>query len=168
MTSTGQKRDVENPQWVIESIDRELSHYRKRVGQIFFFGMILEVLILGGKEKILLGGVGEIQTAIIYTTLFVLIPIIVVLFGHEYLNRIKMLKENRSSFLEPFNLGNTFPISGHHGINEIHTMSGVLISLSLAGICIFWVNALHPLSSNCESETSYNKSIQPTADASVD
>lgn len=136
--------ELENPQWVCEAIDRELSHYRKRVGQIFFFGFVLEVLILGGKEQILLGSIGNVEKASIYTVLFVAIPLIVLLFGREYLQRIHMLKESRNTFLERFNLKDVFPVSRHHRINEIHTLSVVLISLSLAGIFIFWVNALHP------------------------
>ncbi len=165
MTSVDQKPDIKNPQWLIEAIDRELSHYRKRVGQIFFFGFFLEVLVLGGKEKILLGGVSETEKAIIYTLLFLTIPSIALLFGREYLSRIHMLKESRNSFLELFGLNDVFPISRHHRVNEIHTMTGVLVSLSLAGIIIFWVNALNPLDRNCENETSYNKSIKPIANA---
>ncbi|MCG8313966.1 MAG: DUF1572 domain-containing protein [Pseudomonadales bacterium] len=162
------KLTIESPQWVIESIDRELAHYRKRVGQIFFFGFILEVLILGGKEKILLDGVGVIETATIYTILFVAIPVIVVVFGREYLNRIHILKESRNLFLEKFNLSNVFPTSKHHRLNEIHTMSVVLTSLSLAGILVFWINALNPIIESCPKKTSYSKSMHATAGASAD
>jgi hypothetical protein len=36
---------------ILEAIDREIAFYRRRAGQVFFLGLTVEVLILTGREK---------------------------------------------------------------------------------------------------------------------
>ena len=42
----------EQARHVLEAIDREIAFYRRRAGQVFFLGLTVEVLILAGREKI--------------------------------------------------------------------------------------------------------------------
>jgi len=137
---TEKENIIDNPQWVMEAIDREISHYRKRVGQVFFYGFLLEVLIIGGEKKILLSGVDPTAKVIVYTIFFAAIPMIAALLGHEYLSRIRMLKQSRESLLRSFSLENVFPNGQDHFVNEIWTLWSVLAVLSAAGASIFWLN----------------------------
>ena len=158
MTEPSKKFDTMNFQIVMEALDRELSHYRKRVGQIYFFGFFLEILILGGKEKIYLGNIGQNLTAGIYSFLFIIIFCIVALYGREYLRRISSLKDERNKMYKQCNNDHEFPSSKNHKVNELNTMSTVLLLLTIVGIGIFWINAIY--SSN---DISCNESIQKAA-----
>lgn len=81
-----------SPSSVLESIDRELDFYRKRAGQVFFFGLLTEVLILAGKEEILLGNRWPVLRPALYTLMFVLVAYTGYRLGNEYKVRIHTLK----------------------------------------------------------------------------
>ena len=128
-------------QWQIEALDREIAHYRKRAGQIYFFGFLLEVMILGGKESIQLGDIGNLYIAIIYTILFLSILAAAYYFGDVYWARISNLKKNRSTVLTDAKLTDMYQGETK---NEIKSLSWLLLCLSLAGIVIIWLNFLNP------------------------
>lgn len=39
---------------ILDSIDREIAFFRRRSGQVYFFGILAEVLILSGEQQTLL------------------------------------------------------------------------------------------------------------------
>lgn len=125
------------PDSVLESLDRELGFYRKRAGQVFFFGLLAEVLILAGKERILLGDRWPILRPLIYSVMFVMVAYFGRRFGTEYKDRIHTLKRNRQELLK--NLGYEIDYPRDRPLSEIKSINFILGFLSIIGIVLVWL-----------------------------
>ena len=125
------------PDSVLESIDRELDFYRKRAGQVFFFGLLAEVLILAGKERILLGDRWPALRPALYTLMFGLVAYTGYRLGNEYKSRIHILKHSRRSLLEDHNYKTEYPI--RRDLSEIKFINIILVSLSIVGSILVWL-----------------------------
>ena len=92
---------------VLQSIDAEISFFRRRSGQVYFFGLLAEALILVGREKIILsrGTDDSSWTAppwtdpLIQSVFFVAVAVIGIMLGSEYRRRISFLKLSRIKML---------------------------------------------------------------------
>jgi hypothetical protein len=121
---------------VLEGIDREISFYRKRAGQIYFFGFLVEGLFLVGEQKLVfpknLSGWSSYANAI----LFLLIGAIGFYLGREYRTRIHTLRESRISLLEAFGYIDFYSHPKDKGMSEIKTLYRLLMTLSIVGAVI--------------------------------
>jgi hypothetical protein len=126
-----------SPDSVLESIDRELDFYRKRAGQVFFFGLLAEILILAGKERILLGDRWPALRPALYTLMFGLVAYTGYRLGNEYKVRIHTLKHSRRNLLEDQNYKTEYPIG--RDLSEIKFINFILVSLSIIGSILVWL-----------------------------
>src|SRR5438270_12653014 len=85
--------DLKEPTTVLQAIDREIDFYRKRSGEVFFFGLLVEVLILAGREKVVLTATSPLAQPIVYSIMFVAVAAIGIALGSEYRSRIRLLKD---------------------------------------------------------------------------
>ena len=125
------------PDSLLESLDRELGFYRKRAGQVFFFGLLAEVLILAGKERILLGNRWPILHPLIYSLMFLMVAYFGRRFGMEYRDRIHALKHSRHELLK--NLGYEIDYPRGRPRSEIKSINFILGFLSIIGIVLVWL-----------------------------
>lgn len=130
-----------NPNSVLESLDREITFYRRRAGQVFFFSLLIEALILCGREQIDLLKAGQYQSAVLYTMFYVAVAAAGIFLGTEYRHRLHILKERRVSLLEKNEFNATFPLGKDQRLSEIQVLYVVLIFLSSSGISLVWLNA---------------------------
>ncbi|MFZ5449351.1 MAG: hypothetical protein ACOZFS_12005 [Thermodesulfobacteriota bacterium] len=139
--ATGNNFD-ENIEHVLQAIDRELSFYRRRAGQVFFLGLLLEVLILAGKEQIAIKIPWVGIRPFVYSIFFIAVAFIGIALGYEYRNRIHILKEARNRIIIRYKLDDIdiYPKTGGIIISEIVMLYVVLSSLSTCGIIIVWLN----------------------------
>jgi hypothetical protein len=75
---------------ILQAVDREIDFYRKRSGQVFFFSLLVEVLILAGREKILLPERWPLLQPTVYSILFIAVAAIGIALGAEYRGRIRI------------------------------------------------------------------------------
>lgn len=129
--------DLKNPDSVLEALDRELDFYRKRAGQVFFFGLLVEGLILAGKEQVLLGNRWPWVRPITYTLMFIAVAAIGTTLGSEYRARIHTLKDSRLRLLKDLKHHNVYPADRR--ISEIKVMYVVLWFLSSVGVILVWL-----------------------------
>ena len=129
-------RENENLKTLLEFIDREISFYRKRAGQIYFLGFLIEGLILVGEQKVSIPNLSEVFTIVLHILLFIAIGSIGRYLGLEYRNRVHILKDSRLEILVYFGYKNVFPTPLDKVRSEIKTLYTLLISLSVAGVLI--------------------------------
>ena len=125
---------------VLESVDRELAFYRRRVGQVLFIGLVVEAAILTSAQKIKLEAAPEWQRACVETFLFCAVAAAGIALGCEYSRRIGYLKKRRVKLIPP-EYGEVFPRPKAHLVSEIGTLVFALFSLSSAGTFIAWLDA---------------------------
>lgn len=121
---------------LLDAIDREIAFYRHRAGQVFFVSLAVEVLILAGREKIVVPKTEPWIQPLTYGMLFVAVAVFGILLGREYRDRIHKLKAERRKKAD-FD-----PPSGGFTLSEIEMLYIVLVFLSSAGLILVWVNAL--------------------------
>ena len=121
---------------VLEAIDREIAFYRRRAGQVFFLGLAVEVLILAGRERIIVPGTWPWIRPLSYGILFIAVAVFGILLGREYRNRIWVLKVDRSK------TAGFGPPPGGVTLSEIEMLYVVLVFLSSSGLVLVWLNAL--------------------------
>ena len=80
---------------ILEAIDREIAFYRRRAGQVFFLGLTVEVLILAGRERIVVPAAWPWIQPLSYGVLFIAVAAVGILLGREYRGRIHVLKRER-------------------------------------------------------------------------
>lgn len=122
---------------LLEALDREIDFYRKRAGQVFFFGLLVEVLILAGKERVLLGSKWPLVRPVTYSLLFIAVAAIGIILGREYRKRIHTLKSSRSGLLRELKYQDQYP--KNRTVSEIRVMYIVLLFLSSIGIILVWL-----------------------------
>ena len=126
---------------MLESVDREIAFDRRRAGQVFFFGLLVEGLILTGHEGIgTPPGWSHWQGAGLETLLFVAVAAVGIALGSEYRRRIDHLKKQRDAMLEKSGHNHVFPQKMDQRISEIQVLYVTLVFLSSAGIFITWLN----------------------------
>ena len=126
---------------VLESLDREIAFYRRRSGQVFFFSLLIEVLILTGREKVVLPATWALESCIVYTTFFVIVAAVGIFLGIEYHNRIHILRDSRDELVRHTGYSNVYPSATDQRISEIQVLCFVYIFLSSAGISFILANA---------------------------
>lgn len=134
--------NLEEADTVLQALDREVDFYRKRAGQIFFFSLLVEVLILAGREKVLLPETWPLMQAFTYSVLFIAVAAIGIALGSEYRRRIRILKDSRMEILEMKKYLNVYPSEHEQGLSEIQVLYVVLVFLSSGGIILVWLNKL--------------------------
>jgi len=127
---------------ILQAMDREIDFYRKRSGQVFFFSLLVEVLILAGREKILLPERWPLLQPIVYSILFIAVAAIGIALGAEYRGRIRILKDSRLDLLEKLSYQHIYPTEIDQGLSEIQVLYVVLIFMSSGGLMLVWLNAL--------------------------
>ena len=125
---------------VLESVDREIAFDRRRAGQVFFFGLLVEGLILTGHEGIRTPPAWSWQQAGLETLLFVAVAAMGIALGSEYRRRIHHLKSQRDAMLAKSGHEHVFPQKMDQRISEIQVLYVMLVFLSSAGIFIAWLN----------------------------
>lgn len=123
----------------VESLDREIAFYRKRAGQVFFLGLLVEGLILAGREKIVVPKTPLWMKPLTYGIFFIAVAVIGSLLGSEYRKRIHHLKEKRIRLDADHEI---YPKTGGIVLSEIQVLYLVLIFLSSCGSMIVWFNAI--------------------------
>ncbi len=138
---TKSRRD---PKSTLESIDREIAFYRRRAGQVFFFGLLAEAVILVGRQKVFFSDIfGEPEKAIVYAIFFFAVAVVGTFLGSEYRRRLHILKDSRIEVIEEIGYKNVFPSSIDRIFSEIIVLYIVLWFISLSGIIIVWLS-IHP------------------------
>jgi len=147
---------------VLRALDREIAFYRKRSGQVFFFGLLVEVLIIAGKETIVfveqipnLAGPEKIPTLagrVVYSILFIAVAAVGIALGAEYRRRIRILKDSRAKVLQELGFEFVYPSASDQGLSEIQVLYVVLVLLSSGGIILVWLN---PVLNTSKESTSF-------------
>jgi hypothetical protein len=122
---------------LLEAVDRELAFYRRRAGQVFFLGLLVEALILAGQRKL--------QTPVslpwlpeaVYVLLFIAVAAAGIALGSEYRKRIHILKAARDEIIS-YDFGKKDIYSKIGGINlsDIGMLYVVLVFLSSGGLIL--------------------------------
>lgn len=136
------QKDLKDASSVLEAIDRELAFYRRRAGQVFFMGLLVEVLILAGREKVVVPATWPWVQPFAYGILFAVVAVIGMALGLEYRRRIHDLKESRTNILKRLDYKDIYPPTGGHRLSEIQVLYVVLIFLSSSGLILVWLNSL--------------------------
>jgi len=134
------KGDVKDLGSILEALDREMGFFRKRAGEVFFFGLLVEVLILAGKEKIILPEGRSLLNASVHSFLFIAVAVIGIALGAEYRRRIRKLKFSRLTVLEKRGFKRIYPTDEDQALSEIQVLYVVLVFLSSGGIVLVWLN----------------------------
>lgn len=124
---------------VLEALDRELDFYRKRAGQVFFLSLLVEVLILAGKEKVEVPETWQSTKPLIHSLLFIAVAAIGIALGREYRSRIRMLKDSRVEILERLGYSAVYPSESDQGLSEIQVLYAALVFLSSGGVIVVWL-----------------------------
>ena len=130
-------------QTVLESIDREIAFFRRRAGQVFFFGLLVEAFILTGKGKITMPENWTWQRPYLGTLFFLAVLAVGVSLGSEYRRRIRFLKKRRRVLFINYDLGNVYPDLEKQILSEIEVLYVSLFFLSSAGILISWLQYIN-------------------------
>ena len=138
----GAPEKLPEAQIVLEALDRELDFYRKRAGQVFFLSLLVEVLILAGKEKVQVPETWQSSKPLIHSLLFIAVAAIGIALGREYRNRIRMLKDSRVEILERLGYSAVYPTELDQGLSEIQVLYAALVFLSSGGIILVWLMQL--------------------------
>ena len=124
---------------VLEALDRELDFYRKRAGQVFFLSLLVEVLILAGKERVQIPETWQSSKPLIHSLFFIAVAAIGIALGREYRSRIRMLKDSRVEILERLGYSAVYPSELDQGLSEIQVLYAALVFLSSGGIILVWL-----------------------------
>ena len=127
---------------ILESIDRELSFFRRRAGAVFFLAVTVEVLILAGREKVVVPTTWPWFQPFVYGILFIAVALAGILLGSEYRARIHVLKQAREDTLHHLKPKGSYPPIGGLVLSEIEMLYVVLVFLSSCGVILVWLNAL--------------------------
>lgn len=127
---------------ILEALDRELDFYRKRAGQVFFLSLLVEVLILAGKERVQVPETWQSTKPLVHSLLFIAVAAIGIALGREYRNRIRMLKDSRVEILERLGYSAVYPSELDQGLSEIQVLYAALVFLSSGGVVIVWLMQL--------------------------
>jgi hypothetical protein len=138
-------QDLKEANNVLQAIDREMEFYRKRAGQVFFFGSFVEVLLLAGEKKIIAPGTPIWIQPIVYTLAFIAVVLIGILLGSEYRSRIRILKDSRQMLLHALGYKFFYPNEKSQRLSEIQVLYVVLGLLSSGGILLSWMKRLEEL-----------------------
>jgi len=126
----------ENFEAVLGGIDREISFYRKRAGQIYFFGFLVEGLFLVGEQKLVFPENLSIFSVLVNSLVYIAIGYIGIYLGKEYRRRIHILKDSRVGLLKSFGYINVYPLAKDKPRSEIQTLYWLLGVISFAGLLI--------------------------------
>lgn len=127
----------------IEAIDREVEFYRKRAGQVFFFSLLVEVLILAGRESIQAPELWMWLKPLLYSIMFIAVAAVGSALGAEYRRRIHILKNHRSGMMHTLAQGAAYPRTGGLKLSEIEMLYVVLVFLSSGGLVISWLRVMN-------------------------
>ena len=126
-------------QVTLESLDREIAFYRRRSGQVYFFSLGAEALILVGRENVALSGGPSWVSPVVESGFFVAVAFFGIRLGSEYRRRIRKLKRRRLYLVESFGHRDMFPTENDQKRSEIRVLYEILIFLSLAGVLLTWL-----------------------------
>lgn len=132
-------------QHVLESIDRELAFYRKRVGEVIFFALAVDVAIVTGDKTLPIAESYPLVAAVAMSLLFLVVALAAFVLGREYSERIHHLKNTRIDLVKE-GYGDVFPQRGRRHVSEIGTLVLLVSILSIAGIFLAWVDAWESVS----------------------
>lgn len=124
---------------ILESVDREIAFFRRRAGQVFFFGLLVEAFILTGKGQINMPVEWTWQRPFVESLFFLAVLAVGVSLGSEYRRRIRLLKRRRRKLFDDHKIGNVFPELKRQILSEIEVLYVSLFFLSSAGILISWL-----------------------------
>ncbi len=128
-------------QWTgaaLDSIDRELSFYRRRSGQIYLVALSVEALIIVGRENIQLPSTLAMWTTpLVLTVLFLGVAIVGTVLGAEYRRRIHELKDTRNELVKADLRLCVYPTERR--VSEIQVLYFVLWFTSLGSSAISWI-----------------------------
>lgn len=124
----------------LEAIDREIGFYRRRAGQVFFFGLLVEAFILAGKEQIKTPETWTWQRPYLLSLFYFAVAAVGIALGSEYRRRIRYLKDQRQELLKPQGYEKIYPdVRSDQVISEIQVLYVILVFLSSAGILVAWL-----------------------------
>lgn len=128
---------------VLKAVDREVAFYRKRAGQVIFFTLLLEALLLTGQADIEIPGAPFWVEPVVYSSLFMAVAFFGVTLASEYRSRIRMLKDSRIQLLKEEGYQNVYPSETDQKLSEIQVLYIVLAILSSSGIFLVWLEQLY-------------------------
>jgi len=123
----------------LESMDREIAFFRHRSGQVYFFGILAEVLIIIGKHKIDLPDAAPSLSAGVASFFFAAVAMVGIVLGSEYRRRIRHIKGMRDALLRSVTPAPLFLPLKTERISEILVLYFVLIFSSGLGMAIAWM-----------------------------
>lgn len=126
---------------MLESIDREISFYRRRSGQVLFVGISFEIAILVGQQQIPVHAVWKWLAPLTVTYLFYAVAATGVVLGSEYRRRIRFMKKSRAEVASGIEVTKPFPSDKDQSISEIQVLYVILISSSVFGGFVTWLYA---------------------------
>lgn len=133
--------DTENVVNVLEAIDREIAFYRRRAGQVFFLGLLVEILILAGREQqnIIVPPDPDWLRPFAFSLFFIGVAVVGVTLGSEYRRRIRRLKDSRLDLLAHMKYDGVYSEEPDQRLSEIQVLYVVLTLLSSFGITLHWL-----------------------------
>lgn len=81
------------PKAILESMDRDLDYYRKRLFNVFYAVITMQVILVTGSQAIKVDNPS--LKNIVYILIFILLTVFVYLFRKEYVQRIYHLRDER-------------------------------------------------------------------------
>ncbi|MDJ0840357.1 MAG: hypothetical protein QNK37_27855 [Acidobacteriota bacterium] len=140
-------KSLAQAQMVMEAIDREIAFYRRRAGQVFFLGLLVEILILAGKQtdKVVIPNDPAWVKSFAFSCFFIAVAAVGIALGHEYRSRIRFLKDSRSELLEKLEYEFVYSSEADQGLSEIQVLYVVLVFLSSSGIILSWLSQIKTL-----------------------
>ena len=138
MDDSKNKEDILYINNVIESIDRELDFYRKRVFTVYSSIVTLQVLLITGQQVIKL--FVPLWTNIAYSVVFVLLVIFVALFNASYKQRIYDLRHAKINLCNKAGYQGVFPEpGGSHSPSPSKLYVSTIALISALGLTIIWL-----------------------------
>ena len=135
-------KDLGEADNILKAIDREIGFYRRRAGQVFFFGLLVEGIIIAGREKVFAETAISWVQPLIYSILLAAVAAVGIALGSEYRRRIHFMKDSRVELLEKLHYNFIYPTEADQKLSEIQVLYVVLTFLSSAGITLVWLKPL--------------------------
>lgn len=126
---------------VLEALDRELGFFRRRAGQVLFYGMLAEALILGGGHALRYTEMWNWQSFVVNVVFFAAIAGVGIVLGSEYRARIHRLKDSRAKLVSHLGCHHLFPSPDQRLVSEIQVLYVILTLMSSIGIIFTWAKA---------------------------
>lgn len=126
---------------LLKSVNAEIDFNRRRAGQVFFFGLLFEILILAGRdiENVQIPHSEPWMAPLIYTIFFAAVAGVGIALGTEYRRRIRYLKQTRLELVNHLKYDNVYPTDDTQNASEIQVLYVVLTFLSSCGCIFVWL-----------------------------